>query len=91
LQLLQRNKTLGSELRRYKRQFEAAKKEIQLVKHRSREMEALISVIQRAWSQLDIDVCMFLDCLGDSVPLAQNSEYTGEWEKWTQWINFWYL
>ena len=41
-------------------------------------MESLVSLIQRSWSQLDIDACMLLDSLGDSEFLAQNNEYDSD-------------
>eukprot|EP01031_Cornospumella_fuschlensis_P036542 gene36542-44330_t len=48
------------------------RKELELMHQKSREMEALVSLIQRAWSQLDIDASLLLDSLGD--PEAMISE-----------------
>lgn len=42
-----------------------ARKELDLYRRKSREMEQLISVVQRAWAQLDIDAGLVLDSLGD--------------------------
>jgi len=39
---------------------------MEVMHKKSREMEALVSLIQRAWSQLDIDASLLLDSLGDT-------------------------
>lgn len=48
-----------------KRIIQEARRELELMRKKSREMEALVSLIQRAWSQLDIDASLLLDSLGD--------------------------
>jgi hypothetical protein len=37
---------------RYKRQLSEARKELDMIRGKSREMESLVSIIQRAWSQV---------------------------------------
>lgn len=47
------------------------------MRRKAREMETLVSLIQRAWSQLDIDASLILDSLGDSevmIPDAGSTE-----------------
>eukprot|EP01039_Chlorochromonas_danica_P004991 gene4991-5481_t len=64
---LQKNRTqaLQLELLNKKRMIHEARRELELMRKKSREMEALVSLIQRAWSQLDIDASLLLDSLGD--------------------------
>jgi hypothetical protein len=52
LLLIQQNKALVHEMYRYKRQIAEAKKELELMRSKSREMESLVSIIQRSWSQV---------------------------------------
>ena len=58
--LLQQNKALSKEMFSYKRQISEAKKELELMRSKSREMESLVSIIQRSWSQVinQIDICI---------------------------------
>jgi hypothetical protein len=49
-----------------KRTIAEARKELELMRRKAREMETLVSLIQRAWSQLDIDSALILDSLGDT-------------------------
>lgn len=51
---------------RNKRELAEARKELDMMRKKSREMEALVSLIQRSWSQIDIDSSLLLDSLGDS-------------------------
>ena len=46
------NKSLAVELMSSKRQIAESRKELDLLRNRSREMESLVSVIQRSWSQV---------------------------------------
>lgn len=72
--LVHQNRALTQEMKRYKRQITEARKELELMRNKSREMESLVSVIQRAWSQLDIDASLLLDGLGDSEMVIQDNE-----------------
>ncbi|RYG66388.1 hypothetical protein EON64_09905, partial [archaeon] len=56
---------LQLELASKKHVIAETRKELELMHQKSREMEALVSLIQRAWSQLDIDASLLLDSLGD--------------------------
>ena len=76
LHLKAQNRSLSVEILRYKRQLTDARKELDLIRGKSREMESLVSIIQRAWSQLDIDVSMLLDGFGDSEPLTEGTGNT---------------
>jgi hypothetical protein len=64
------NRALSLELRSYKRKLVDARRELDLMRSKSREMETLVGVIQRNWSQLDIDASMLLDVLGDAEKLS---------------------
>lgn len=68
--LASQNKALAAELFSYKRKLGDARKELELMRAKSHEMESLVSLIQRAWSQLDIDASMLLDVLGDAENLS---------------------
>ena len=46
------NKGLAVELQSSKRQIAESRKELDLLRNRSREMESLVGVIQRSWSQV---------------------------------------
>jgi len=50
--LRSQNRALSLELLRYKRSMQEARRELDMMRGKSREMEALVSVIQRAWSQV---------------------------------------
>lgn len=50
--LRKQNRSLGLELVRYKRQVAESREELEMIRGKSREMESLVSVIQRAWSQV---------------------------------------
>jgi chromosome segregation ATPase len=73
--LVAQNRSLGFELSSYKRKLSDAKRELELMRGKSREMETLVSLIQRSWSQLDIDASMLLDVLGgaESLSLTQTN------------------
>lgn len=60
-----RNRSLQLELSNKKRIISESRRELELMRKKSREMEALVSLVQRAWSQLDIDASLLLDSLGD--------------------------
>ncbi len=64
--LRSQNRALSLEVRKSKMTIESARKELDMMRHKSREMEALVGTIQRAWSQLDIDTSLLLDSLGDT-------------------------
>ena len=49
---MSQNKSLNRELMRNKRTIAEARKELELMRRKSREMESLVSLIQRAWSQV---------------------------------------
>lgn len=51
--LISQNKSLNKELMRNKRSIAEARKELELMRRKSREMESLVSLIQRAWSQVN--------------------------------------
>lgn len=72
--LATQNKALVLEMNRYKRKISEARKELELMRSKSREMEALVSMIQRAWSQLDVDSSLLLDALGDSDMVIDENE-----------------
>jgi hypothetical protein len=50
--LKSQNRALSQEVARYKRHISESKKELEMMRGKSREMESLVSVIQRAWSQV---------------------------------------
>jgi predicted ribosome quality control (RQC) complex YloA/Tae2 family protein len=50
--LVSQNRSLNRELQRNKRTIAEARKELELMRRKSREMESLVSLIQRAWSQV---------------------------------------
>lgn len=50
--LRSQNRALAIELGKYKRQIGQSRKELDLMRGKSREMEKLTSAIQRAWSQV---------------------------------------
>ena len=52
LHLKAQNRSLSVEMLRYKRQLSEARKELDMIRGKSREMESLVSIIQRAWSQV---------------------------------------
>ena len=68
------NRVLLQDMALCKRQFVGLKKELTMMEKKSREIELVVSLMQRLWSQLDIDAAMILDCLGDSEYLAQTNE-----------------
>lgn len=75
--LKSQNRALSQELFRNKRTIAEARKELDLMRRKTREMESLVSLVQRAWSQLDIDTSMLLDSLGDpesAAPADGNTE-----------------
>jgi hypothetical protein len=51
--LSSQNKALSLEMVTYKRTIAEGRKELELMRRKSREMEALVSLIQRAWSQVN--------------------------------------
>jgi hypothetical protein len=53
------------ELSKNKRSLNEARKELDMMRKKTREMESLVSIIQRGWSQLDIDTSLLLDGLAD--------------------------
>lgn len=61
-----KSRNLTLELMRNKRELIEARKELDLMRKKSQEMESLVSLIQRSWSQIDIDSSLLLDSLGDS-------------------------
>jgi hypothetical protein len=63
--LIHRNKALLLELSKNKRSLNEARKELDMMRKKTREMESLVSIIQRGWSQLDIDTSLLLDGLAD--------------------------
>jgi hypothetical protein len=65
------NRSLSLELLRNKRTIAETRKELEFLRTKHREMESLVSLIQRAWSQLDIDASLILDSLGD-FEISQN-------------------
>lgn len=54
--LVSQNKSLSRELIRSKRSVIEARKELELMRRKSREMESLVSLIQRAWSQVSYEL-----------------------------------
>ena len=50
--LVSQNKALSLEMMSYKKTITEGRKELELMRRKSREMEALVSLIQRAWSQV---------------------------------------
>jgi len=68
------NRVMLQDLAQYKRQLVGLKKELTMMDKKSHEIELVVSLMQRLWSQLDIDAAMILDCLGDSEFLAQTNE-----------------
>ena len=52
--LKSQNRALSLEVARYKRHISESRKELEMMRGKSREMEALVSVIQRAWSQVSL-------------------------------------
>lgn len=64
--LRSQNKALALEVRKSKMTIESARKELDMLRNKSREMESLVGTIQRSWSQLDIDTALLLDSLGDT-------------------------
>jgi hypothetical protein len=62
--LKSQNRALSLEMLRYKRQLSEARKELDMIRGKSREMESLVSIIQRAWSQvlqeISQNACIYL-------------------------------
>ena len=54
--LKSQNRALSLEMLRYKRQLSEARKELDMIRGKSREMESLVSIIQRAWSQVLLNI-----------------------------------
>ncbi len=52
LVVISQNKALSLEMMTYKKTIAEGRKELELMRRKSREMEALVSLIQRAWSQV---------------------------------------
>ena len=50
--LVSQNKSLAREMLYYKRELSDARKELELMRMKSREMEGLVGAIQRGWSQV---------------------------------------
>ena len=50
--LKSQNRSLSKEVSRNKRTLTEARKELDLMRRKAREMESLVSLIQRAWSQV---------------------------------------
>ena len=50
--LRNQNKALSGDVFRCKSQISESRKELELMRNKSREMETLVGVIQRAWSQV---------------------------------------
>lgn len=71
---LQLNKTLNNDLKYAKKQLNEAECELDMMKMKSKEMESLVSVISRSWSQLDVVISLMLDTLGESEFLEQFRE-----------------
>ena len=71
--LKSQNRALSLEMLRYKRQLSEARKELDMIRGKSREMESLVSIIQRAWSQvlheISQNACIFLHVLLDKMRL----------------------
>jgi hypothetical protein len=71
--LKSQNRALSLEMLRYKRQLSEARKELDMIRGKSREMESLVSIIQRAWSQvlpkISQNVCIFLRVFLDIIRL----------------------
>jgi hypothetical protein len=69
--LKSQNRALSLEMLRYKRQLSEARKELDMIRGKSREMESLVSIIQRAWSQvlrkISQNACIFLHLLLDKM------------------------
>ena len=61
------NKSLAVELKGCKSQISESRKELDLLRKRSRDMESLVGVIQRSWSQVGvfrlIRLCLLGFCL----------------------------
>ena len=55
--LRRQNQLLGQELVRYKRQIAESREEMEMIRGKSRDMEALVSAIQRSWSQVSSHTC----------------------------------
>ena len=65
------NKTLNQDLKYAKKQLNEAERELDIMKVKSTEMESLVSVISRSWSQLDVVISLLLDTVGESEFLEQ--------------------
>ncbi len=52
LHLASQNKSLAHEMFSFKRELADARKELELMRLKSREMESLVGAIQRGWSQV---------------------------------------
>jgi hypothetical protein len=65
LLLLAQNNSLQLELIKYKRSIQSTRQELSLLRQRSSSMEHIVSILQRLWSQLEIDTSMLLDEMGD--------------------------
>jgi hypothetical protein len=75
--LLSQNKTLSIEMLRNKRTIAEGRRELELMRRKSREMEALVSLIQRAWSQVSFffkkSFCFIFYFFSDGIWLKKNS------------------
>jgi len=65
LLLLAQHNSLQLELVKYKRSIQSTRQELSLLRKRSSSMEHIVSILQRLWSQLEIDTSMLLDEIGD--------------------------
>jgi hypothetical protein len=68
--------SLCLELLKSKRQIKETRIELDVMRLKSREMETLVGVVQRAWAQLEIDSNMILDELGDNNESSSSINHT---------------
>ena len=90
--LKSQNRALSLEMLRYKRQLSEARKELDMIRGKSREMESLVSIIQRAWSQvlhnISQNACMYLTVFLDKRLLQSYSSTIKKKDKKKQYSDF---
>jgi hypothetical protein len=73
--LRNQNKALSVDIFRCKRQISESRKELEMMRNKSREMETLVGVIQRAWSQVGAHRFTFVMSLNKNVRFSTSLIY----------------
>ena len=65
--LYHQNKSMGVELRRRQRQITELDKEVQCLEQRKKSLDSLVSLLDRSWSQLDIDAMLITSVIDNNI------------------------